>query len=134
MKQGFPPTEFEFSPRVVALLRFSYDCVVDFYKTCGLQEHGVSGSGGLLAAMEGVANRSSNPNPSSASLFEPRQGSMSLGPVLESASADDLVFKAWFYPQGVVPPAPFLFTILRQLLPVWPSKHNSCINLCLVRW
>lgn len=39
VKQAFPPTEFEFSHGVVAVLSFRYDCVVGFCKVCGLLEH-----------------------------------------------------------------------------------------------
>ncbi|KAK9950688.1 hypothetical protein M0R45_006163 [Rubus argutus] len=84
VKQAFPPIEFEFFPGVVALLRFHYDHVIGFCKTCDLLEHEESCCGGVLAATVGEA-------------------------------WDLLVLMALFsrrsFRQGVVPPAPLLFSI-----------------------
>lgn len=64
VKQVFPLTEFEFSPRVAAMLRFRYNRIVGFRKPCGLLEHGLNCCGSLVAAaVEEVSNPSSNPNP-----------------------------------------------------------------------
>lgn len=96
VKQVFPPTEFEFSAGVAAMLRFRYDHFVGFCKICGLLEHRLSGCGGLVpAVVEVVANTSSNPKPNPTSIFGSRQGSLSLGPSSGLSIGDaGLVFKA----------------------------------------